>query len=126
MLTGDGRGEREVGHVDAPEPDGELGQHTVVVAHHAEDEVAPGKDVCHIEPRAIAFVEDLGIRVEEDVPISGVRAHRMASAASQIGKERDRVGRLANQQLLVDEPLVGRASSEIARAHARHESGHRW
>ena len=34
VLTGDGRGEREVGHVDAPEPDGELGEHPVVVAHH--------------------------------------------------------------------------------------------
>jgi tRNA A37 methylthiotransferase MiaB len=43
-----------------------------------------------------------------------------------IDKERDRVGRLTNRQLLVDEPLVGRASSEIARAHARHEGGHLW
>ena len=85
----------------------------------AEDEVAPGKDVGHVEPREVAFVEDLDVRVEEDVPIGGVRAHGMASAASQVGKERDRVGRLANRQLLVDEPLVGRASSEIARAHAR-------
>ena len=45
----------------------------VVVAHHADDTIAPGQHACHREPRAVAFVEDLGIRTSARIVCSGAR-----------------------------------------------------